>query len=159
MVSVEREFGLVCLFLAESEKRVPGWILTPHPGEAARLVDSTSKDIQADRLAAVDQISRQYDGTAVLKGAGTLVSAADGPPWISLGGNPGMAAPGMGDVLSGVIAAMLAQGIPAENAAKIGVEIHARAGDSASADGERGMLARDLVVLRRGGDIRGVWKL
>jgi NAD(P)H-hydrate epimerase len=81
----------------------------------------------------------------VLKGAGTLVSSASGPHWICTGGNPGMAAPGMGDVLTGIIAAIRAQGAAPELAAAAGVFVHAAAGDSAAVFGERGLLASDLL--------------
>lgn len=127
------------------------WILTPHPGEAARLLGSSSAQIQQDRFAALTALHEKYSGTIVLKGAGTLVSSNTDAPWISGSGNPGMAAPGMGDVLAGVIGALLAQGLAAEMAAAVGVEVHARAGDTAAAAGERGLLASDLLASLRPG--------
>ena len=97
------------------------------------------------------KLVEEFDGTVVLKGAGTLVSKNDAPTAICCGGNPGMASGGMGDVLTGVIAGLMAQGIDAYQAAQLGVCIHAKAGDLAvSAVGERGLLASDLMSgLRR----------
>jgi NAD(P)H-hydrate epimerase len=122
------------------------WILTPHPGEAARLLQTTNAAIQADRPAAVAAIAERYSGVAVLKGAGTLVQGVKGPPHICTAGNPGMAAGGMGDLLCGVIAGLLAQRLDLLQAARIGVHVHARAGDlAAQTAGERGLLPTDLL--------------
>ena len=85
-----------------------------------------------------------------MKGAGSLVSSTTGEPWLCTSGNPGMAAPGMGDVLTGIIAALLAQGLSTEDAALAGVELHARAGDRAAKRGERGLMASDLLAELRG---------
>jgi len=131
--------------LAAAPVRRDNWILTPHPGEAGRLLGTTAGAIQEDRLSAIDELSNKYGGTIVLKGAGSLVSSQGGPPWISSSGNPGMASPGMGDVLTGVIAAFLAQGMSFEQAGVFGVEIHARAGDVASKTGQRGLIASDVL--------------
>ncbi len=131
--------------LAERDCRARDWILTPHPGEASRLTGSSTAEIQADRIGALEALEERYGGTVVLKGAGTLTSADSGPPWLCTAGNPGMASPGMGDVLTGIIAALRAQGLDAETAAAIGVEIHARAGDAAARRGQRGLLASDLI--------------
>ncbi len=120
-------------------------ILTPHPGEAAMLLGKEAHDIQHDRAAALSALVMRYGGTVVLKGAGTLVSSATAVPWLCTAGNPGMATAGMGDVLTGIIAALLAQGLDCETAAALGVEIHACAGDQAALQGERGMLATDLL--------------
>ncbi|MEL7186965.1 MAG: NAD(P)H-hydrate dehydratase [Pseudomonadota bacterium] len=130
--------------LASAPQAVQHRIITPHPGEAGRLNGCGTEDVQADRLAALDALQDRYGGVAVLKGAGTLVSAG-GRPWLCTAGNPGMAAPGMGDVLTGVIAGLLGQGLPLEEAAAIGVEVHARAGDIAAEQGERGLLASDVI--------------
>ncbi len=122
------------------------WILTPHPGEAARLLGCSSADIQRDRFAAVTELQRRYGGVVILKGAGTLV--ADGEhtiPGLCPYGNAGMAAGGMGDVLSGVLGALLAQGLSPAKAARLGVCLHACAGDRAAVDGARGMMATDLI--------------
>ena len=91
----------------------------------------------------------RYQGVVVLKGAGTLVSSAAGAPWVCSAGNPGMAAPGMGDALTGILAALCAQGLSLEMAAIVGVQIHAEAGDAAAAQGERGLLVTDLLAALR----------
>lgn len=131
--------------LSQSDVRKTDWILTPHPGEAARLLESSTGEVQEDRRGAVANIAERYGGTAILKGSGSLVTAVDGPSWLCTAGNPGMAAPGMGDVLTGIIAALRAQGLPPEMAAVAGVHIHARAGDAAAVAGQRGLLASDLL--------------
>lgn len=121
------------------------WVLTPHPGEAARLLDCATSDIQVDRFTAATNIQQQYDGVCVLKGAGTIVAAAGQPPGLCTDGNPGMASGGMGDVLTGIIAALIAQGLSLAEAAALGVCLHASAADrSAQLDGERGLLASDI---------------
>jgi NAD(P)H-hydrate epimerase len=135
--------------LADSPDRREYRVITPHPGEAARLLDSEAADIQSDRPAALAALVGKYGGTVVLKGAGTLISTESGIPFICSGGNPGMAAPGMGDVLTGIIAALIGQGLSVADAASVGVELHARAGDVAAKAGERGMLASDLLAALR----------
>lgn len=128
----------------------PNWILTPHPGEAGRLLDETAAEVQQDRLAALHKLEQIYGGIIVLKGAGSLVLAPHHHPAICYAGNPGMATAGMGDVLSGVIASLVAQGIPLIDAAKLGVCLHASAGDLAAKNGgERGMIATDLMIYLR----------
>jgi hydroxyethylthiazole kinase-like uncharacterized protein yjeF len=128
-----------------------GWILTPHPGEAARLLGKTAEDVQLDRLSSVRELARRYEGVAILKGAGTLIaSSATEPVQVCDRGNPGMATAGMGDVLAGVLGALVVQGNELALAARAGVLLHAMAGDQAAADGERGMIASDLLAqLRR----------
>lgn len=129
--------------LATAPARRTDWILTPHPGEAARLLDSTAAAVQADRPTAVRALQARYGGVIVLKGAGTLV--CDGRrTWLVATGNPGMASGGMGDVLTGVIAGLLAQGLAPARAAVAGTLLHGLAGDTAVAAGERGLLAGDL---------------
>lgn len=136
--------------LAKTSERNNDWVLTPHPGEAARLLQTEIGDVQSDRLRALSEIRRIYGGTVAMKGAGTLVSSDDGPNWVSIGGNPGMATPGMGDILCGVIAAFRAQGLSREAATVAGVDVHARAGDAAAQAGERGLIASDVLgELRR----------
>ena len=136
--------------LAETELTNENWVLTPHPGEAARLIKSTPQLVQQDRLSAAKMIHKTYGGTCVLKGAGTLILAPNSLPALCDKGNPGMATAGMGDVLSGVIGGMIAQGIPLGDAAKLSVCLHAMAGDLAAKEGERGMIATDLMPhLRR----------
>ena len=90
-------------------------------------------------------LRQQRGGVVVLKGTGTLVASKSGIPWLCGAGNPGMASPGMGDVLSGIIAGLLGQGLSTEMAAVVGVAVHAQAGDRAAAGGERGLLASDLL--------------
>ncbi len=120
------------------------WILTPHPGEAARLLGCTVGDIQADRFTAVRALARRYGGVCVLKGAGSLI-AVGADLWLCDRGNPGMASGGMGDVLTGVVAALVGQGLVPGDAARLGVWLHARAGDeAAAAGGEIGLMATDL---------------
>jgi NAD(P)H-hydrate epimerase len=121
-------------------------VLTPHPGEAARLLECSTAEIQNDRVAALARLVRAFQVTVVLKGAGTLVSGERGKPVLCPFGNPGMASGGSGDVLSGIIAGLLAQGLSSNQAARIGVMVHALAGDAAAAAGERGLLASDLLA-------------
>ncbi len=130
-------------------------VLTPHPGEAARLLGTTVAEVERDRLFAVRQLSARFDCVVVLKGAGTLVAAPGETPMLIDAGNPGMAAGGMGDVLTGTIAGLLAQfaGSSAAcfDAAVCGALLHAVAGDAAAREGgERGLLPSDLFAhLRR----------
>ena len=131
--------------LAKTPNQANNRIITPHPGEAARLLGTSTADIQADRPLALASLAEKYGGTAVLKGSGSLVST-DSTPFLCASGNSGMAAPGMGDVLTGVVAGLLAQGLTMTEAAAIGVEVHARAGDRAALAGERGMIASDLMA-------------
>lgn len=131
--------------LADMPSERGGWVLTPHPGEAGRLLGRSTAQVQADRFAAVEALGRRYGGTCVLKGAGSLVRAA-GVTTVCGAGNPGMATAGMGDVLTGVIAGLLAQGMEPAEAAREGVCLHAAAGDAAAAEGERGLLAGDLIA-------------
>ena len=136
--------------LASSPVSHDHWVLTPHPGEAARLLGCTSREVQADRFSAVAELVQTYGGVVVLKGCGTLVAARGRVPEVCSQGNPGMASGGMGDVLTGVIAGLLAQGLSTWDAARLGVCLHAAAADAAAIDGERGLLAMDLMpALRR----------
>jgi len=137
-------------WLVEAPGKSNHRVITPHPGEAGALLGLTAADVQADRRAALKGLEERCGGVVVLKGAGSLVSSASGAPWLCTSGNPGMSAPGMGDVLTGIIAAMLAQGLSLEQAAATGVEVHAQAGDKAAAAGERGLLASDLLSELRG---------
>jgi len=126
-------------------------ILTPHPGEAARLLETSAAEVQHDRFAAARAVCVRHQCVVVLKGAGTIVAAPDRTPRVIAAGNPGMAVGGMGDVLTGVIAALRAQGLDAFDAASAGALLHAAAGDAAVVDGgERGLLPTDLMPwLRR----------
>lgn len=127
---------------AKSERR----IITPHPGEAGRLLGESASAVQSDRRAALNGLREKYGGVVILKGANSLVSSKKRVPWLCTSGNPGMASPGMGDVLTGIVAALLAQGLGKEASAVVGVEAHARAGDRAARSGERGLIASDLVA-------------
>ncbi|MGQ0835527.1 MAG: NAD(P)H-hydrate dehydratase [Gammaproteobacteria bacterium] len=129
----------------ESLPRRAEWILTPHPGEAGRLLDLPTSEVQRDRLAALDQLVERFGGTVVLKGAGTLVGAANLTPGLCERGNPGMATAGMGDVLTGAIAGILGQCRDPWLASRAGVLVHAMAGDALARTGERGLLATDVA--------------
>ena len=136
--------------LSEQPATAANWILTPHPGEAARLLDGSTREVQRDRLGAVRRIQERYGGVCTLKDAGTLIATPNGGLSICNRGNPGMASAGMGDLLAGVIGSLLAQGLDLGEAAKCGAWLHSAAADLAAADGERGMIARDLLPsLRR----------
>lgn len=135
--------------LAKLPSKRDDWIMTPHPGEAARLLACATSDIGGDRFAAVSALQKRYGGVCVLKGAGSLV--ADGETiHVATTGNPGMASGGMGDVLAGVMGGLLAQGLAFADAAKLAVYVHGEAADLAAEQGERGLLASDLLPeLRR----------
>lgn len=138
--------------LAAASRVLPaGTILTPHPGEAARLLDSDIASVQADRKAAALALVQRHGAVVVLKGAGTIIAASGRIPRVVAAGNPGMATGGMGDLLTGVIAALRAQGLDAFDAASCGALLHAHAGDLAALeDGRRGLLPSDLLPwLRR----------
>ncbi|GAG95317.1 unnamed protein product, partial [marine sediment metagenome] len=126
------------------------WILTPHPGEAARLLACTTAEIEKDRFAAVKQLQQKYDGVIILKGAGTLVCDQTQEIFVCDAGNPGMASGGMGDVLTGIITGLMAQHTPLADAAQLAVILHAKAADLAADEfGERGLLATDLFFYLR----------
>lgn len=133
-------------FLGQNPNYDDQRIITPHPGEAASLLGTTVQQIESDRFAAIKALYNKYGGTVVLKGAGTLIF--DGKEtYVCLAGNSGMASGGMGDVLTGVIVSLLAQGLSCFEAAKVGVFIHSKAADLNAKDfGQRGMLASDLLV-------------
>lgn len=132
--------------LAAEPRALPQAVLTPHPGEAARLLDATTQAVQQDRFAAAEALAKKYDCSVVLKGAGSIVAAPVKTTHVVGAGNPGMASGGMGDVLTGAIAALLAQGLSAFDAAVCGALLHAAAGDEAARDGQRGLLASDLFA-------------
>ena len=121
------------------------WVLTPHPGEAARLLGVSNAEIQNDRFAAIQKLQQQFDCPVMLKGAGSLVSAKESSIDVCVAGNPGMASGGMGDVLSGVVGGLMAQKLPAEKALPLAVCLHAEAADKAVVKGQRGLLATDLM--------------
>lgn len=120
-------------------------ILTPHPGEAARLLETTTAEIQADRFTAIRSLQEKYGGVVVLKGSGSLVIDEAKNIHVCEAGNPGMATGGMGDILTGIITALVAQGLPLGIAACLGVCLHAEAADLAAVKGERGLIATDLL--------------
>ncbi|CAA6810536.1 MAG: NAD(P)HX epimerase / NAD(P)HX dehydratase [uncultured Thiotrichaceae bacterium] len=131
--------------LAGMNRRQDNWILTPHPAEAARLLVCSTANIEADRVKAARTLQQRFGGVCVLKGAGTLIASKQGVAFCT-SGNPGMASGGMGDVLTGIITALLAQGLDNMTAAHIGVQIHAEAADQAAMQGgERGLLASDVI--------------
>ena len=124
----------------------PGLVLTPHPGEMSRLTGKTAQEVQANRGEFARQFARDHDVILALKGAGTVVTDNSGKLWINSTGNPGMAKGGMGDALTGIIGALLAQGLPALEAAKAGVFLHGRAGDLATQRvSAPALLATDLI--------------
>jgi NAD(P)H-hydrate epimerase len=123
------------------------WIFTPHPGEAARLLGITAADVQSRRMQCVRELQERCGGTVILKGANTLIAGPGGPSWVCDRGNPGMGSAGMGDVLTGVLAGIAAQVSEAGLVARVGVLVHALAGDRAAASiGQRGLLAGDLIA-------------
>lgn len=121
-------------------------VLTPHPGEAARLLGLSNAGVQADRPAAARALAARTGAVVILKGAGSLVAAPDGQLWLVDAGNPGMASGGMGDALAGIVGALLAQGMSALDAACLAALVHALAGDAQVERGQRGMLATDLLA-------------
>ncbi len=132
--------------LSQNPQHDDNWILTPHPGEAAALLNCTIAEVQNDRYQAVMRLQSMYGGNIVLKGAGTLVSTEDSEVYLCNSGNPGMASAGMGDALCGIIGGLVAQGLLLSDAAKLGPWLHAKAGDIAAAElGERGLIATDLM--------------
>ncbi len=131
--------------VAQQEWSLADTIITPHPGEAAALLKSSTAAVESDRYAAVLQLQEQSGATVLLKGAGTLI--ADSRRLAVLGGgNAGMATAGCGDVLAGIIGALLAQGLRGFDAALLGGAWHAEAGDRAAANGQRGMIASVVVA-------------
>ncbi|RPJ17143.1 MAG: NAD(P)H-hydrate dehydratase [Desulfobacteraceae bacterium] len=121
-------------------------ILTPHPGEMSRLTGNTVELIQKDRISCARDFAREFKVNLVLKGAGTVIAHPDGNVFINPSGNPGMASGGMGDILTGIIAGFVAQGYPADEAARIGVYLHGKAGDRlAESMGPFGFIASDIL--------------
>tara|TARA_B100000902_G_scaffold67732_1_gene73898 strand:- start:5678 stop:7192 length:1515 start_codon:yes stop_codon:yes gene_type:complete len=124
-------------------------ILTPHPGEASRLLNTTVTEIESDRFSAAAKIQKKFNATVVLKGSGTIIcnQSSGTQKWGVCGsGNPGMATGGMGDVLTGIIAGILAQGLTLKDAAEAGVDLHAKAADQASLEfGEAGLTSSDVI--------------
>ena len=128
------------------ETRTAPLILTPHPGEMARLIGATIPQVQADRVGAALRLAQEVNGVVVLKGHCTVIAAPDGRVMENPTGNPGMATGGSGDVLAGIIGSLAAQGVPPFAAAVCGAYIHGAAGDAAAEKySQRGMLPTDLI--------------
>jgi NAD(P)H-hydrate epimerase len=125
--------------------RFDDWVLTPHPGEAGRLLGISASEVQQDRLAVLRGLCARHGGVVVLKGAGTLIGTEGEAPCLCDHGNPGMAAPGMGDVLTGAVAGFLAQSTRTFEATAAAVYAHAVAGDRCARAGLRGILALDVA--------------
>ncbi len=122
------------------------WLFTPHPTEAARLLGITTSEINANRFASIAKLQQKFGGAVILKGAGSLILGDSGVTGIVTDGNPGMATGGMGDVLSGILGALIAQGVSMEEAAQLGAVLHASAADLAVEKiGQRGLLATDII--------------
>lgn len=157
MFTAAVRLGLPCVvdadglnLLAATQHRIPDAVLSPHPGEAARLLGSDVPTVERDRFAAAQALVDRYEAVVVLKGAGTIIAARGEIPQVIGAGNPGMASGGMGDVLTGAIAALRAQGLGAFQAACAGALLHSAAADAAAREGgERGMLATDLFPFLR----------
>ena len=134
-------------WLAKAEfKKNNHYILTPHPGEAARLLGQTTETIQKNRADSIQAIQKKYGGVVVLKGHESLVCTAKEPLYICKSGNPAMASGGMGDLLSGIIAGLVTQGLTPWQATQMGVLLHAKAGDKAlKTKGGPGLLASNLL--------------
>lgn len=134
------------LFFLKDYMTTPDMVITPHPGEAAHLLQEEITSTKSERLAVEQRLITTFNCTAVLKGAGSLVGSPDSKIHICKAGNAGMASGGMGDLLSGVIAGLMAQGMSGINAAQLGVCVHALAGDTAAMqEGTHGLIATDLL--------------
>lgn len=135
-------------WLADNPQKQHNWILTPHPGEAARLLKLSSADVQQNRFNVASEIQSRFGGVTVLKGAGSIIcSEVDSA--ICTQGNPGMASGGMGDLLAGLCAGLVAQNLKLSDAAELAVCVHASAGDKVAEQGQRGMIASDLLPMIR----------
>lgn len=123
---------------------LPDCVITPHVGEAARLLSVSVEEVEASRFNYARQCAERYDATCVLKGAGSIVDNQS-HSWVCRHGNPGMATAGMGDVLAGILGSLMSQGLSTDMACQYGVSIHAKAGDIVAKEhGQRGLLASDL---------------
>jgi len=132
---------------ARCARRAADTLLTPHPGEAARLLETTAQDVQADRLGAARTLAERFNAHAVLKGNGSVLVARDGHWFVNTSGNPGMASAGMGDTLAGFLGALLAQRYSGEAALVLGVHLHGAAADAlvARGIGPVGLTAGELI--------------
>lgn len=130
--------------------RKAGTVVTPHPGEAARLLACSTEDIQKDRAGSASHLVKRLSASVVLKGAGSLIATRDGKLYLNQTGNPGMSAAGMGDVLSGMIAAFIAQGLTTDEASLLAVHLHGAAGDElAKQQATIGMSATEVTEWAR----------
>lgn len=130
-------------------RRAPS-VITPHPGEAARLLGIETDEVQSARLESAQELARRMNCSIVLKGSGSLCVTRDSKVWINNTGNPGMSSPGMGDVLSGIIAAFIAQGLNVDNAMMLAVHLHGAAGDAlAQQQASIGMTASEVTEWAR----------
>lgn len=131
--------------------RIAPAILTPHPAEAARLLGSSVREVQDDRIDAAREMAARYASPVALKGCGTVIAASDGRWWINTTGNPGLASAGMGDVLSGMIATLLAQNWSPEQALLAAVHLHGAAADAlvANGHGPAGLTASEVIDAAR----------
>ena len=122
-------------------------VLTPHPGEMGRLIGGTVAEVERDRIGVAQHFAQEYDVTLVLKGAPTVIAGGSGEVWLNSTGNPGMATAGMGDVLTGIIVGLMAQGVSSYDAAMFGVYLHGLAGDMAAESiGMHGLMAGDVLA-------------
>ncbi len=140
--------GLNCLALKKGWKKNSRseLVLTPHPGEMARLLNIATEDVQKDRIGITERAAQEFEATVVLKGAPTIIAQPNQDTCINTTGNPGMATAGSGDVLTGLIAGFMAQGLSGYSAAKLGVYVHGLAGDLAAEEKtELGMIAGDIL--------------
>jgi NAD(P)H-hydrate epimerase len=140
--------GLNCLAgqVGWLERRRGEIVLTPHPGEMARLLSCSAQTVQADRVGAARQLAVRHSVTVVLKGARTVIASPGGIVSINPTGNPGMATGGMGDALSGIVGSLLAQGLTGPDAAEAAVFWHGRAADRVAARrGQAGLLASEVI--------------
>jgi ADP-dependent NAD(P)H-hydrate dehydratase / NAD(P)H-hydrate epimerase len=137
--------------MAGNARKYWGLVLTPHPGEAARLLKTTSAKVQSARVESAQKIAKQWNAVVVLKGAGTVIATPDGKYVVNTSGNPGMASGGMGDALSGMIVGLMAQGLSPLNAAKLGVYLHGAAADAAlhHGMGPLGLTASEVIFEAR----------
>jgi hydroxyethylthiazole kinase-like uncharacterized protein yjeF len=128
-------------------RRTADTLVTPHPAEAARLLGGTIEEVQNDRIGAAHALREKLGAHVVLKGNGSVLAASDGHWFINTSGNPGMASAGMGDVLAGMLGALLAQGYSGEAALVLGTHLHGCAGDAlaASGAGPVGLAASELI--------------
>lgn len=126
-------------------------LLTPHPGEAATLLEVDIAQVEADRIAAAREIAKRYRATVALKGCGTIIATTDGSWWVNTTGNPGMASAGMGDVLTGITTGLLAQGMAPAQALCAAVWLHGAAADACveSGDGPYGLTASEIILAAR----------